>query len=163
MKVRFFFPILLLVLWACGSEPKLDLKPLNLLSYGIPLTIMAPDSADIKKENWTSLQGVSVRKGQDYDIQVWSGEASSTDVATVKASNMADIRDKRYFSRIVEEDDNGFIFETQIDSSATYYGFRYFVVQGDRELTIQNGLAGNFTLEQIEQMYEAVTAQPGKK
>lgn len=146
----------ILVLLACTKDKMADLKPLNLLQYGMPLTIMAPDSADIKKENWVSQQGISVKKGKDYSIQVWSADASTTDIATIKAAKIAELKEERFFSRIVTEDPDGFIFENKIDSMTMYYGFRQFSVQGDKEFIIQNGLAGNFSLDQAELMYQAV-------
>lgn len=140
----------------CSNEPTMNLNSQNLLSYGIPLTIMAPDSATIKKEDWGSMQIVTVKKGKDYDLQVQSSEATSMDVATVKAQKIIDVKNERYFSKIIKEDPNGFVFETQPDSMTNYYGFRYIMIQGDREYVIQNGLAGTYTLEQAESMYEAI-------
>jgi len=147
--------------FTCTDEPTMNLIPLNLLAYGIPLTIMAPDSADIKKEDWGSMQIVTIKKGKDYDLQIQASEAISTDIATVKAQKIIDVKNKRYFSKIIKEDANGFVFETQPDSTTNYYGFRYITIQGDVEYVIQNGLAGNYTLEQAENMYEAI--KPKKK
>jgi hypothetical protein len=145
----------------CTDKTTINLNPQNLLSYGVPLTIMAPDSAEIKKEDWGSMQIVTVKKGKDYDLQIQSSEATSTDIATVKAQKIIDVKNERYFSKIIKEDPNGFVFETQPDSTTNYYGFRYITIQGDKEYVIQTGLAGNYTLEQAENMYEAV--KPKKK
>lgn len=141
------------------NEPVIKLVPQNLLAYDVPLTIMAPDSAVIKKEDWGIMQIVTVQKGKDYDLQIQSSEASSTDIATIKAQKIIDVKNERYFSKIVQEDENGFVFETQPDSTTNYYGFYYFTIQGDKEYVIQNGLAGNYTLEQAQNMYKAVKPQ----
>ncbi len=152
---------LCIFLLGCSSEPTINLTPQNLLSYGVPFTIMAPDSSLIKKEDWGTIQIVTVKKGSDYDLQIQSSEATSTDIATVKAQKIIDVKNERYFSKIIKEDPDGFVFETQPDSTTNYYGFRYITIQGDKEYVIQNGMSGTFTLEQAENMYEAI--KPKKK
>ncbi len=143
----------------CKNEPTIKLVPQNLLAYDVPLTIMAPVSAVIKKEDWGIMQIVTVQKGKDYDLQIQSSEATSTDIATIKSQKIIDVKNERYFSKIIQEDENGFVFETQPDSTTNYYGFRYITVLGDKEYVIQNGLAGNYTLEQAQNMYKAVKPQ----
>ena len=143
-------------IFGCSDKPTMNLSPQNLLAYGIPLTVMVPDSADIKKEDWGSMLIVTIKKGKDFDLQVQASEATSTDIATVKAQKIIDVKNERYFSKIIKEDANGFVFETQPDSTTNFYGFRYIQVQGDKEYVIQNGLAGNYSLEQAENMYEAI-------
>lgn len=154
--MRLLISILLsvLVLSACTSDPATSYQELNLTSYGVPLSIMAPDSATIKKEDWITQQSVSVTQG-DYDVQIWTGEASN-DLATIKANKLAEVKSNKIFSTIVKEEPSGFIFENKPDSSTMYYGFYHFIVQGDYLYTFQNGLRGNFTKEQAERMYEAV-------
>jgi hypothetical protein len=158
--MRLLISVLLgvLVLSACTSDPASEYKELNLTSYGIPLSIMAPDSAKIKKEDWITQQSVSVSQG-DYDVQVWAGERPG-DLATVKANKLAEVKSSDIFSSIIQEDPSGFLFENKLDSSTLYYGFYHFVVQGDYLYTFQNGLRGNFTKDQAERMYAAV--QPKK-
>ncbi len=143
-----------LVLSACTPDPTSNYQELNLTSYGIPLSIMAPDSPTIKKEDWITQQSVSVTQG-DYDVQVWTGEASN-DLATIKANKLAEVKSNKIFSSVIKEETDGFIFENKLDSSTLYYGFYHFIVQGDYLYTFQNGLRGNFTKEQAENMYEAV-------
>ena len=58
--MRFFsFFFLLVFLASCSGEQDAYLKPRNLIEYGIPLTILAPDSVNISKENL----GVQNEKG----------------------------------------------------------------------------------------------------
>jgi hypothetical protein len=102
------------------------------------------------------MQIVTVKKGKDYDLQIQSSDAATSDVATLKAQKIIDVKNERYFSKIIKEDEHGFVYENQIDSTTNYYGFRYISIQGDKEYIIQNGLAGTYTLEQAEMMYEAV-------
>ena len=141
---------------ACSSEPKSNLKPLDLLEYGIPITIMAPDSAKVRTMDLVVQKDVTVKGDDDYYVQIYASGAETTDVAQVKAEQLAEVKGNRYFSKIVQEDESGFIYETQVDSNNVNYGFRLVRIQGDQEYIFQTGLIGSFTLEKVEEMYQAV-------
>jgi len=146
--------ILGLVAWGCaGEEP---LKPLDLMEYGVPLTILAPDSAVVKKRDMIVQEDITIKGPDGFDVQLYASNASTTDPRTLKDSLLAEVKRQPYFSRLVREEDQGFIFENQIDSTATFYDFRYVEIRGGKEYQFQGGLLGNFTLEQAERMYEAV-------
>ena len=162
MRVVLSLLMFSILIWSCKSDPVSEYKELDLLSYGVPLKIMAPDSSDIKKEDWITQQGVTIKKGKDYEVQVWAGTASTTDMVAFKANKLAEVKNKEIFSKIIQEDPDGFIFENQLDSNTLYYGFYYLVLQGDFEYTFQNGLRGDFTQEQAENMYRAVRPKEEK-
>jgi len=156
-----FLLVGLLLVFGCGEDKASALKPTNLLSYGLPITIMAPDSAKIEKMDLIVQQDVTVQKGSDYYVQIFASEASTTDLTKLKAEKLAEIKQNPFFTKVIQEDPNGFIFEQQFDSTQIYYGFRHFRIQGDREYVFQNGMIGKFSKESVEQMYEAV--QPAKE
>ncbi|RLD18025.1 MAG: hypothetical protein DRI69_11070, partial [Bacteroidetes bacterium] len=62
----------------------------------------------------------------------------------------------KYYQKIMSDDDQGFIYQTAIDSTYINYGFRYFRLQGDKEYVFQTSLGGKYTLEAVQQMYKAV-------
>ena len=147
----------ILFLAACETEKKVVLKPLDLLEYGVPVTILAPDSADVKKSDYGPfMKDITIRKGEDYFIQIYASQASTTDVTQLKAQALAEVKGKKYFSKIVSEEPAGFIYETKVDSNYIDYGFRYLKIQGSNEYIFQTGLIGPFTLEAVEDMYKAV-------
>lgn len=151
-----------LAIAACQPENAGGWKPKDLLSYGLPITILAPDSVEIKSSDLGGLlQDVTIRGGDNYYIQIYASDAETNDIAKLKADQLSEVKANRYFSRIVREEEDGFIYENKIDSSNTHYGFRYIRVQGDKEYVFQTGLTSIFGLEQVDQMYEAV--QPRKK
>lgn len=151
---------ILILLSACGeTEEKVVFQPLDLLNYGIPVTIMAPDSADVKKSEFGSVKDITVRKEKDFFVQIYARQTTTTDVAKRKAEELAEVKNKKYFSKIVKEDPAGFIYETKVDSNYIDYGFRYLQIQGSNEYLFQTGLIGPFTLEAVEDMYQAVQQQ----
>lgn len=143
-----------LILWSCSSEP--EFKPVNLLEYGMPVTILAPDSSDIKKVNLVLQDDVSIKKGEDFYVQIFAAQATTNDPVKLKEVLKEDVLNNPFFAEMVEEYDHGFIYKDQIDSLHSTYGFRFAKIMGDREYVFQTGLTGSFTEEQVRKMYEAV-------
>ncbi len=147
----------LFLLGACQSDPTSNLKPLNLLAHGIPITIMAPDSAKVRTMDLLVQKDITVRGEDGYDLQIFASDATSTDVTKIASELKGEVKNNPYFSKIVDESDpNGFIYETKLDSTSTSYGFQLVRVMGDREYIFQNALMGTFSKAEIQTMYEAV-------
>ncbi len=157
MKNHYFLVAVILTgLFACQSETT-QLKELNLLQYNIPITIMAPDSAKVVAGSLSFSQDVTIKSPEDnFDLQIFAYDATTTDLSAVKASHLAEVKSNAYFSEIVEEEDAGFIYSMNFDSTATNYGFRYLKIQGDKEYIFQTGLVGDFDLNDVQVMYKAV-------
>ena len=163
MKYYYLLLLSCLSLFACqNTASKSDLQPLDLLKYGIPITIMAPDSVAISNGTLSFSQDVTI-KGEEpgFDIQIFGYDAATTNIDAVKGEHLADIKTNRYFSKIIQEDSDGFIYEIALDSTNLNYGFKHIRIQGDREYIFQTAMVGSFNLEDTKRMYEAV--QPKKK
>lgn len=158
MKKILLLSLIALLFAACQSENGGGLKETDLLAYGIPVAIMAPDSADIKAGDLGGglIKDVTVRGAGNYNVQVFATQAETSDLPRLKAEQLADVKSNRYFSRIVREEEDGFVYQTAIDSNNISYGFRYIVLQGDLEIVFQTGLLGTFSEEEVEKMYAAV-------
>jgi hypothetical protein len=100
----------------------------------------------------------SVKKGEDYHIEIYESDAVSRDKAEIKSRLLDDVQSNPYFQKIVVDEESGFIYENAVDSNYINYGFRYLKLQGDKEYVYQTGLGKKFTLDQVEQMYEGVKA-----
>lgn len=158
MKYRFLiFLTVITGMYACQNSSNTALKSLDLLQYGIPITIMAPDSAKVVVGSLSFSQDITVKSEADkFDLQIFAYDATTNNLAEVKASHLAEVKSNAYFSKILEEEDAGFIYETTFDSTTTSYGFKYLKLQGDKEYIFQTGLIGTFELEDVKMMYEAV-------
>jgi len=151
---------LTLFLFNCQGDQKEQWQSMDLLEHGIPLSVMAPDSVKVEKMNLGGYQDVTLRNNDNgYFIQIYASDAATNDVSKLKADQLAEVKNNRFFSKIVEEDEKGFIYETQIDS-LTNFGFRYVHLQADREYIFQTGLIGTYTLDQVKRMYDAVHQGP---
>lgn len=93
---------------------------------------------------------------EGYGVQIYSAEASSTDAAKIKAQRLADTKQHRFFGELIQDDDHGFIYTTQIDSANVYHGFNWVVVKGGNEFIFQQLSARQYDLNQVEKMYAAV-------
>jgi hypothetical protein len=142
---------------ACSNESsKLDLVPLDLMKYGAPFTIMAPDSVSVEEEDNLISKDLVIKYGKEYDVLIQIQDAVDVNFDRLKKEQEDLVSSGKYFSRIVESDAAGFIFENKVDSSYVNYGFRYMILQNDKEYIFQSGLFGNYDLNSIEQMFEAV-------
>ncbi|MCB9281821.1 MAG: hypothetical protein H6562_23225 [Lewinellaceae bacterium] len=145
----------LIALIACHRDPSDNWKKLDLLEYGLPITVYAPDSAVVRSKKMGFVQDVTVKKGDFYSIQILSSAARTNDISSLKAEQLDLVRDSRYFSKVVEETEDGFIYQNNIEG-AECFGFRYVFVQGDMEYVLASGYADIFKLEEIKEMFDAV-------
>ena len=139
-----------------GGHPR-GWQPLDLLPHGVSVSVLAPPGAVVKTGNLNSalVSDLTIKGGSDYSIQLFYGPAITNDIARLKSDHLENVRGNRYFNKIVNEEVAGFIYQSMIDSIATY-GFRLVKLQGDQELNFQTGLGALFTLEDVQLMYEAV-------
>lgn len=158
MKRLFLLALLFLIVWACANDATSKMKPLDLLPYGVPMSIKVPvDSPQIKTaDGFLGEKEVIIKAGEGFDLLITYEPARTSDVAKLKSEQVSNVRDISNFSKMIQEEEKGFIYETQIDSTHFYYGFRYVHLQGSQFYLFQSGLAGTFTLEQVEKMYDAV-------
>ncbi|MEL6636757.1 MAG: hypothetical protein AAFW73_17495 [Bacteroidota bacterium] len=163
MRLGIAFLFFLALLSACATENTEQLQPLSLLQYGLPITILAPDSAEVKSVDMGILKDVTITGEENYAVQIIASRSLNSDMKGLVGEQLAEVKKNPFFSKVVEEEDNGFIFENAIDSTRTNYGFRYIHLAGEQELIIQNGLMGIFSRAEIDRMYRAVHPQPVAK
>jgi hypothetical protein len=155
-RILLFAVITSLFLAACGKDDKQELEELDLLGHGMPILIKAPPNPEIKKMDLLVQKDITVKKGEDFYLQIFEAVASSFNAGDVKEELLGAVKANPYFSEILHDEESGFIYKNEIDSSNVNYGFRYVRLQGDKEYIFQTGLIGTFTLDQVKVMYEAV-------
>jgi len=134
------------------------LNDLDLMSHGMPIKVKAPEGSEIKTDDLGPVKEVTIKSGEDYYVQILSGQAFSSDIKVLKERQKGDAISNRFFSTVIEEDENGFIFEKKYPelNDRVTYDFRYVKLQGDYQYTFQAGLMGQFTLDQVKAMYKSV-------
>jgi len=152
--VRILFYCLLIHFISCKPSATSSYEELDLLSYGMPISVLAPPGAEVKKEDLGVMQSIIV-KGEQYNVQIYSSQSQTIDVEKAKRQALEDAKNGRYFSKIIEEEDGGFVFEKDVDGTIIY-DFRHIKIMGDKEFIFQKGLMGTYTEEEVRTMYEAV-------
>jgi len=137
---------------ACSNTS--NLPDLDLMSKGIPLKIKAPENAIVAAKDMGIFKDVTIRTEDGFYLQITAGTKFQNDEAARKSEELNTIKQLNNFSRIVAEDENGFLFEKKQGDDLSY-DFRRIRIQGDDEYLFQTGLIGKFTLEQVETMFEA--------
>ena len=84
------------------------------------------------------------------------GDAFSSDLEKLKSIKKEEITSNPSFKKIIEEFDNGFIYEKTSDVGERNYDFSIIVVQGDKEITFQAGNSKEFTEAEVKTMVNSI-------
>ncbi len=156
-KIALFSFCLSLFLLACQADSvNSNWKPLDLLSYGVPITLMAPDSAAVTVDDLLGQKDITI-EGENFSVQLFVYDATTTNAAEVKNEKLREVQEQKYFSKVIKDEPTGFIYETVIDSTYKSYRFYHIKIKGDKEFLFQSGLRGQFSQEQAEATYQAVS------
>jgi predicted membrane metal-binding protein len=153
--MRFFFLLLLTFFFftSCKDRVPSTWNYISLLKYDIPLNIQAPDDAEFKRTNFHILNDLTIiSEKEDYYLQIFSSRAREVLMDKILNQKKLSVRKNPYFSRFIEESDNGFIFMRKIGDYENY-DFRYVKLIGDREIVFQAPLFGKFDENTIRLMY----------
>lgn len=148
--------VLALLIISCKSDVTKNMQDLDLMFKGVPIKIKAPLDAEVVVEDLGVLKDITVTKGDHYNLQILSSNAVSFDRADLVNDHKRQVQEDNFFSKFILEEENGFIYEKQIDSNTVNYDFRYIKIQGDQEYIFQTGLFGRFDKSDVEAMYESV-------
>jgi len=156
MKYPSFILFLIIAsLPACKSD-KVKFEKLDLQPHGIPISILAPDSAEVQEKDYTFMRDITIRKGDFYFVQIFEFDAANLDAAGEKLRQLTSVKADPFFKDLIKEDDLGFVYSRMQDSTKINYDFRFIKILGAKELIFQTGLVGSFTLDDVERMYKAV-------
>lgn len=136
------------------------MKPLDLEPYGIGMTIMAPDSASVEVKEYPFTRDITIRKGDDFHIQLFELPSNGNRLPLEKNRQMSAIKKDPTFLEIIEDFEDGFIYSKNLDSLGKDYDFRCFRYLGDKELIFQTGVLSPFTLEEVKRMVSAISELP---
>ena len=143
------------LLVSCKNDPTGNFQDLDLMSHGLPIKIKAPAEAAITSDDLGVMQDITVKKGENYNLQILASNAISIDRSKVLAEQRKTVEQGPFFSKIVSEDESGFIFEKDIDGNINY-DFRVVKIQADKEYIFQTALIGKFALTDVEAMFASV-------
>jgi hypothetical protein len=125
------------------------------MSHGVPVKIKAPEDAEVIAKDMIVMKDVTIKKDGFY-VQLLYGDAMTHDPLIAFAEQKKTVESSPFFSKMVEENEHGFIFEKKIDEENINYDFRFVKIRGGKEYIFQTGLIGRYSLEEVQKMYAAV-------
>lgn len=125
----------------------------DLLEHGVPMTLVMPDSTKVKVVEWGIQKDITLVGEDWYNLQIFSSRASTHDRKVLKADLLQSVQQGTFFSEVILDEDDGFVFATQIDTLLNY-DFRHVKIQGDQEYIFQAGMSSSYTKQQIDQLYK---------
>ena len=151
--------ILLLIvisIWSCSDGSQDGWPDKNLIEYGVPMTIRAPEGVEVDKRALGFQQDIVIKDDSEYNVQIFVSDAIvATEGAALQAQREL-VEESPVFHQVIKNDENGFIFENKVDSTHSSFGFRYVKLMGGKEYIFQEGLMGNFSQSAVEAMYDGV-------
>ena len=147
--------LIILLLGSCESKRNTP-KGQDLLKYGIPYTIDAPEQVTITKSQTGRLAAVNIKDGHGYDVQVYMSDANTNNLTKIKQDKKDAITAHPAFNKIIEEYDQGFIYERKDIEGDLSFDFELIVIQGDKESNFQAGNSKLFTEAEVKIMVKSI-------
>ena len=128
------------------------------MSHGMPIKIMAPANTSIKSDDLGILKELTIidTLNSGYNIQIYSSKTDVLDRAKLLDQVKSEIEATEFFSKMIEETENGFIYEKKVTEDYINYDFRVVRLQSDIKYTMQAGIGEQYELADIESMFNAV-------
>lgn len=150
------FILLLNLVVGCQSGTRTG-QGTDLMKYGIPFTVMAPEDVNINKVGGGTMQDLNIKNDKDYDIQIFMSDAYTSNLTRLKQEKKDEIETYRGFKRIVEEYDDGFIYQKENPDGSQSYDFYIVKIQGSKVINFTCGNSGSFTEKQVKEMIKSIS------
>ncbi len=146
-------PILILAFGviACNSD---GLETISLQEHGANIDIKIPAGAEIKSEPIGFRNEITVKQDKFNIVILVKDEVTKT-AAEMKKEKLDGVKKLDIFSKIIQEDDNGFIYEINQGADKNY-DFRYIYVKNGTSHDFRRNFVGDYTLDEVKTMYNAV-------
>ena len=151
MKNIITFLILAFGVIACNSD---GLETISLQKHGANIDIKIPAGAEVTSEPIGYRKQISVQQDK-FDLIILVGDEETRTAAEIKKEKLEDVKALDIFSKIIQEDDNGFIYEIN-QGAGKNYDFRYVYVKNGSSHDFRRNFVGDYTLDEVKTMYNAV-------
>ena len=155
---RFLLLALATVLIFSCENSKSNYAPLDLMAHGMPIKIMAPEHTSIKSDDLGILKDLTIvdTLNGGFNVQIYSSQTDVLDRAKLLDEVKSEIQETEYFSKMIEESDNGFIYEKKVTEDYINYDFRVVRLQSNVRYIMQAGYGEQYELADIKNMFNAV-------
>ncbi len=136
---------------ACNSD---GLETISLQEHGANIDIKIPPGAEVTSEPIGYRKQIFVQQDK-FNLIVLVGDEETETAAEIKKENLESVKALDIFSEIIQEDDNGFIYEIN-QGTGKNYDFRYVYVKNGTSHGFRRNFVGDYTLDEVKTMYNAV-------
>jgi hypothetical protein len=147
-----------------GGDPAPATKDYNLSDFGIPVTVTAPEGAEVKKGmingeiDGQTIYSADIIKGRFIMmVSMWDNEPEEG-LEDAIASQKENSEENEGFKGYILEEENGYIFKT-VEDGETDYDFIYILEKDDRHIQFSVAFTMKaFTEAEIQVLYAAAKA-----
>ena len=152
------FALILLSVVACKPKSQYELVGTDFGSKGLPLRVKAPANAKIDVVPGPPIDLFTIRdEASNYGVSFEAQDIlAGTSVEGEKANLLATAKGTGFFSKVIKEEPNGFVYENKMSETDIRYSFGYVLFKGDKMYTAQADPSLKLTQAQAEELFEAV-------
>ncbi len=142
---------------SCDSS-RSNQEKIDLMSYGLPIEIKGPKTIKVQVDDLGIMKDATVidTVNNGYNLQIFSSKTDVLDKAKIIAEAKQEIESSEFFSKLIVEDSDGFVYEKKVSDDYINYDFRVFRLRGDMAYTFQAGFGEQYELEDVKNMFNAV-------
>lgn len=157
IKILWVIVLPIIILFACKhTDQGTKNGRTDLMKYGVPYSIKAPADIQVTKIGQGDLTDVSVKNNSGYDVQIFMGSARSSDISKIKENKKVIFASNPFFSKIVEEYEDGYLFEKTNQEGKKSYDFIIIKVIGSNEINFQCGNSKEFSEKEVKEMVKSI-------
>lgn len=141
--------------YSCKPE-KSKHQGMDLMKYGIPYTIFAPDDVIATQIGGGQMVDLKLTNNTNYDIMIFMSRAQTKHMDRLKQFKKEEVSFYPGFIKIVEEYNEGFLYEMYGSTGNLSYGFFAVKIVGDQEISFISGAGRDYTEAETKAMLRTI-------
>lgn len=145
----------LLSIYSCNTKGS-NREGLDLMKYGIPYIVLVPNDIQVSKIGGGQMLDLKLTDGDAYDVLIFMTGAETNNMNTIKQFKKEEVSFYPNFKKIVEEYNEGFLYEKYNAAGGVSYDFYAIKVIGDKEISFIGGNNRPFTEKEVKNMIKTI-------
>lgn len=129
---------------------------MDLMKYGIPITIFAPADVQVSKVGGGKTVDLKISDGNAYDVMIFMSTAQTRNIQRIKQFKKEEVSFYPNFKKIVEEYNEGFIYEIYSPDGSLSYDFYAIKIIGDQEIDFITSNKRPYTENEVKSMIKTI-------
>lgn len=156
LPVNYFLLFTVILCVQCSSNPISEWKSINLLEYGVPIEIKAPENVKVEAGDLMGMKDITVQDSGKYNLQIFVSDAQLESLDESLSDLKELIKENPTFDKIIDSFPHGFLFRLQVDSTTQSYDFRYLVTRGNKQIQFQMGMGRIYKREDVKRTLKGI-------